>query len=192
LKKIIINILFFVTIGLSVFFLSDGNNELKYQIFNTFLGTFQNKYEKSSYYDFKVPREWILIRNKEDYLNFLSPVWNRNAEISSAIVFTNYDSFEDYVHWFDTSSCQQVDEVVSIFNKAKLLPSQNIIDIPSKIIFCNKDADKGHSYIAYLSHGAITYILVEPYDPKYKEKYIRLFKNIDYIIDEKKTPEWAK
>ncbi|MCD6258717.1 MAG: hypothetical protein J7J31_03835, partial [Helicobacteraceae bacterium] len=173
-------------------FLTDGNNGLKYRIFKTFLGVFQNKYEKSSYYEFQVPNEWVLIKKKEDYLTFLSPVWNKNDEISSAIVFTNYDSFQDYVHWFDTSFCQQVDEVVSIFNKAKLLPSQNIIDIPSEIIFCNKHVDKGHSYIVYLSHGAITYILVEPYDSSYKAKYIELFKTIDYILDEKDTPQWVK
>lgn len=183
----IVTVLFF---SLSFLFLLDGLGREKYYVYKLFMSPFQKEYEKSTYYEFKVPDEWILANQEEDYNTYIGPAWNNENTTSYINVFINYNNFEHYIHWFDESSCQEVDDIVEIINVALLRPSQNSVNVPSKIIFCNKN-DNNRSYVAYLSHGAITYIHVESYDRLYKDKYIDLFQKIEYIIDEVKTPKWA-
>lgn len=191
MKKFFFNVIFFMLLILSLFFFLDGNNELKYEIFKTFLGVFQNKTEKSLYYEFEVPNEWVLLKRNQDYLSFLGPVWNQNDEMSSVKVFTNYDHFINYAHYFDPSICTNLDNIVDVNNSITVINSSDVKSVlsPAKIIFCN-EGKKHKAYIAYSNPGSMTYILINNYEENYKKNYLRVLSKIQYTINMDDIPKW--
>ncbi len=191
--KYILNIsITIILIVWAVIFSFDVFSNIKYNIFHSLFSPFQSEYEKSSYYKFKVPNEWALIKKNNDLNTFIGPVWNDINKVTSISVFQNFNEFENYVHMFYPETCKELDEVISIENSAIVkLVDEKKINIPAKIIFCKKDKNN-ESYISYTSVGAITNIIATPYSKKYKENYIELFKGIDYIILENEIPDWIK
>ena len=183
-----LSILFSVGIFLYIFL----NDNIKYQIFNFITSFIQEKYEKSHYFQFKVPNEWFVVRRDDDYTSFIGPVWSDDKKLTSIKVFTNHDNLELYINYFNIENCKDMDSIVQIQNSILFKTETNrIIDSEGKIIFCNSD-DNNESYLSYSNKLAITTILIKPYSKDYKEKYIELFKNIDFIISADKIPNWIK
>lgn len=167
-----------------------NNHHVSYKILHAIVSPFQNDYYSSTYYKFKVPDEWFFIRKDDDSSTFIGSTWNDKEEYTSAIVFTDFDKLEKYIHYFSKGNCKNIDANTKVKNtlliKSKVEKS---IESDGEIIFCNSD-DRNNSYVAYSNRGAITTILVQPYSKKYQEQYIKLFENIDYIILEDQIPKW--
>lgn len=91
-------------------------DEIKYKLVNSVISPFQNIYEKSFYYRFKVPNEWFLIRRDLDSTIFIGPTWTGNNKLTTATVFTNFESLENYVHYFNPIECKDIDAHIRIKN----------------------------------------------------------------------------
>jgi len=173
-----------------IFFYIYTDDYVKHKIVNNIVSPLQNKYESSSYYKFKVPKEWFLIRRDDDYTSFIGPTWSDNKKLTNVIVFTNFDNLEKYIHFFTIENCKDIDFHTHIKNTILIKSKEEkSIESDGEIIFCNSD-DENNSYIAYSNKVAITTMLVKPYSKKYKNSYIKLFENIDYIMLEDKIPKW--
>jgi len=191
MKKKLFKILsIFLSFGISIYIYFYASDYVKYTIMNNIVSPLQNKYENSSYYKFKVPNEWFLIRRDNDYTTFIGPVWSNNQKLTSVLVFTDFDNLLKYINYFNKDNCKDIDLHAyiknTLFIKSKIEKS---IESDGEIIFCNSD-DENNSYVAYFNKGAITTMLIKPYSKKYKKQYIKLFENIDYIILEDEIPEW--
>ena len=160
----------------------------KYSLTHFITSPFQNEYEHSFYYKFKVPKEWVLIRRDEDYMSFIGPTSTKKKELTSIKVFTNFENFENYAQYFDKKNCKDIDSLENVKNT--LLFEDKRLNSDGEMIFCNRGVDK-HSYLTYSNKLALTTMLILPYSEKYKEKYIKLFKEIDYILLKSEVPQWV-
>ena len=185
--KYVSNILTIGLIVLSVFFLIDGFEAEKYKIYHAIYSPFQKEYERSTYYNFKVPKEWVKVDDKDEYKHFLGPVWTDSKVPTKIQVITNYEKLVHYMNYFDPLSCKHLIE--SDINNSVSVKAKNYVNnvtLPAKIYFCE---DK-ESYVSYANEGTMTFSIIKPYSHDYKDKYVKLFKEIDDIILEDEIPDW--
>ena len=102
-----------------------NNHYISYQIVNTIVSPFQNEYEKSAYYKFKVPDEWFFVRKDDDSSTFIGPTWNDKEEYTSAIVFTDFEELENYIHYFSKDNCKDIDAHTQVKNILHITPVCN-------------------------------------------------------------------
>lgn len=164
----------------------------KYYIgkFTTYL--FQKEYDYSTYYQFKVPKDWFYLSSKDGYNIFLGPTWNKEKKFTVIKVFTDMEKLRHNYQHFNLKYCTNLDTIIEVENMTSVTSDKiKILKSPAKIIFCN-NSENNDSYVSYENAVALTHMVLKPYESKYHDKYVKIFQNIDYKISIDEIPKWAK
>jgi len=189
--KYLSNIITVLLLALAALFYFDDNDKLKATIYTTVFSPFQSEYKKSTYFEFKVPDEWVLLKDKNASSYYLGATWTKDEKATTIQVLTDYDALADYIFYFDAQSCKNLTASVDINSSAtiKTVEGQDVaVSYPAKILFCEDEKD---SYVSYSNNGSMAYMIVKPYDGGYMKEYIELFKNIDYKMNQEDIPTWV-
>ncbi len=173
-------------------FSEDKFHTSKYYIGKFATMFFQKKYDYSAYYQFKVPEDWFFLSSKDGYNVFLGPTWNDEEKLTVIQVFTDMEKVRNNYQYFNSDYCTDIDEIFETDNSGVVTSDElKTFKSSAKIIFC-KNSENNDSYVSYENAGVLTHIVVKPYELKYHDQYVEIFKNIDYKISIDEIPEWTK